>query len=130
MAGACLVWAATCVSAMDACENRPPADTSLLWHDGRAVAYLTFIPAEVRVGEPFALRITGCSEGLAVTGADAGMPSHGHGMNYRPRVENIDDGFAVASGFLFHMPGLWEIRIEAADGQNNYVLAYPLRISP
>ena len=38
------------------------------------------------------------------------MPSHGHGMNVEPIVEdNKQSGGFIANGMLFHMRGEWEI---------------------
>ena len=37
------------------------------------------------------------------------MPSHGHGMNYRPTVAALGGGRYRAEGLMFHMPGQWEL---------------------
>jgi hypothetical protein len=42
---------------------------------------------------------------------DAGMPSHNHGMNVKPRVRDLGDGVFEVRGMLFHMPGYWEIYV-------------------
>lgn len=71
-----------------------------------AVAYRT-IPARPAVGEHFVVEIAVCppSERLA---ADAHMPAHRHGMNYRPALQPLGAGRFRAEGWLFHMPGRWE----------------------
>lgn len=40
---------------------------------------------------------------------DARMPSHGHGMNYRPTITNLGNGRYRAEGLMFHMSGRWEL---------------------
>lgn len=40
--------------------------------------------------------------------ANAHMPEHRHGMNYRPTLAPADAGRYRSEGWLFHMPGRWE----------------------
>ena len=47
---------------------------------------------------------------------DAAMPSHGHGMNTRPRVQRNADGTHTARGLLFHMAGHWELYFDITAG--------------
>lgn len=49
---------------------------------------------------------------------DAIMPAHGHGMNYRPEVEDRGEGRYRITGMLFHMQGAWRLRfdVETAAG--------------
>jgi len=87
--------------------------------DGSAVslAYRT-IPAPIPLGEHFALEIAVCPRGAAAAPAapraDAWMPEHRHGMNYRPDMRELDRGRYRSDGWLFHMPGRWEFVFEAA----------------
>jgi hypothetical protein len=71
---------------------------------------------EIRVSEPFDLEICASANGSApepaLVDVDAVMPAHGHGMNYRAEVRQVEAGYFVAEGLLFHMPGHWEIRFE------------------
>jgi hypothetical protein len=46
----------------------------------------------------------------------ATMPAHQHGMNTRPRVEDLGKGRFVVRGMLFHMAGVWEIALDVAKG--------------
>ena len=39
------------------------------------------------------------------------MPEHRHGMNYKPEISAMGDGLYEGRGFLFHMPGRWEITV-------------------
>lgn len=47
---------------------------------------------------------------------NATMPAHQHGMNTRPRIEDLGKGKFVVRGLLFHMAGDWEIAIDVAKG--------------
>lgn len=69
------------------------------------------LPARVAVGEPFVVEIAACARGAAGAAeiaANAHMPEHRHGMNYRPTVRALGDGRFRSEGWLFHMPGRWE----------------------
>lgn len=81
----------------------------------RFAARVTTEPAPIPLNAPFSLILDVCpihddtpAEAIAL---DAAMPSHGHGMNYRPTVTRLDDRRWRAEGFLFHMPGSWRITI-------------------
>ena len=39
------------------------------------------------------------------------MPGHGHGMLRQAVVDELGDGRYRVRGMLFHMPGLWELRV-------------------
>ena len=47
---------------------------------------------------------------------DAVMPEHRHGMNYRPTLDAKGNGHYVAEGFLFHMPGRWQLSFDVERG--------------
>ena len=76
-----------------------------------AISYRT-VPAQILVGQPFALELAACpKQGAAVSGhvkLDAHMPEHRHGMNYRINVVPLGAGRFHSEGWLFHMPGRWE----------------------
>jgi hypothetical protein len=40
------------------------------------------------------------------------MPEHRHGMNYRTKVVPLGPGRFHSEGWLFHMPGRWELLFE------------------
>lgn len=48
--------------------------------------------------------------------ADAAMPDHDHGMNTRPKVRREPDGSFHVAGMQFHMPGHWELYLDASRG--------------
>lgn len=47
---------------------------------------------------------------------NATMPAHQHGMNTRPRIEDLGNGKFVIRGMLFHMAGEWELAFDVAKG--------------
>ncbi|UWR11532.1 hypothetical protein [Sulfitobacter mediterraneus] len=71
---------------------------------------------------PFAITITFCDPARQ-TGAltfDALMPAHRHGMNFTVDVNKIAANRFEVSNVVFHMPGHWEIRIEAEVAGQSY----------
>jgi hypothetical protein len=79
-------------------------------------------PAPVPVGQPFALSVELCPAADQTLplglGVDAEMPAHRHGMNYRPTLKPLGGGRWRVEGLLFHMPGQWELRLDARlDGR-------------
>jgi hypothetical protein len=81
-----------------------------------ALTYRT-VPAKVAVGEHFEVHFAACLGASAVvsgqTRADAHMPEHRHGTNYRPSIAASGAAGAFRSqGWLFHMAGRWEFVFE------------------
>ncbi len=78
-----------------------------------------------KVGTPFDLTFKLCSaDNLPVDrlSIDATMPAHKHGMNYRPQMRKIEDGHYEATGFLFHMPGVWQVTLSIfSKGKPNHL---------
>ena len=72
--------------------------------------------SSISLGKPFSFRVKHCGDTKKpnrIT-ADAIMPAHQHGMNYMPKIiHNEDSPYYDISGFLFHMPGLWEITVSS-----------------
>lgn len=67
-----------------------------------------------QVGAPFDVDLKVCSPGnIAIDrlAVDATMPAHKHGMNYQPQLTKTSEGTYKATGFLFHMPGMWQITV-------------------
>ena len=75
-----------------------------------SLAYRT-VPATVRVGEAFVVEVAICP-GAPLTAANASMPEHRHGMNYKPSVRATGEGRYRTEGWVFHMPGRWEFAFE------------------
>ena len=109
---AALALLAACVGAQ-ACEL-PGAKR--LEAKALALAYRT-VPATIPVGAHFVLEVLVCPKsGVAMPAAikaDATMPEHRHGMNYKPSIAAMGGGRFRSEGWLFHMPGRWEFAFEA-----------------
>jgi hypothetical protein len=108
-ARALIAAAVLAAGAAQACELPPGTRVE----SGRlALSYRT-IPPKIAVGEHFALEFTACPREGAVLSdrvkLDARMPEHQHGMNYRPTVTVLGEGRYRSEGWLFHMPGRWEL---------------------
>jgi hypothetical protein len=68
-------------------------------------------------------------QGYELTGVDADMPAHGHGINTTPEFELLENGRYRIDGMKLHMPGAWEIYfdLKAEDG-SFFRMTYPLEI--
>ena len=71
-----------------------------------------------------------CRNGEPVASAriDATMPQHGHGMNYRPKIEVLGDGRFRAVGLLLHMPGDWRLSFHISGHGATEALHAALRV--
>lgn len=103
-----------------ACTLPPDAIVLLSESSNAPRAYAQM--ANPQVSAPFDVEISFCnvtSNGAADIEFDAVMPAHQHGMNYKVSVTELGGNSFKASKVVFHMPGLWEIRVDAnLDGQN------------
>jgi hypothetical protein len=123
--GALLVAVAAGVAAAEACEV--PADFTprgRVEAPGLVVVFRT-VPPAIEIGRHFAVDALVCGDnaGPTLTRVDATMPQHRHGMNYRPTLAAKGGGRYVAEGFLFHMPGRWELSFEVESGGRRTRLA-------
>lgn len=105
------VWAAS--------QARPLASADgegLVWRlAGPGVSVTVSAPRAPRVSRPWAMTIaveTARPEAVVdVVEVDAEMPTHRHGMNYRPRLTVLAPGLVRADVLMLHMPGPWRLRI-------------------
>ena len=75
-------------------------------------------PDPIPLNQPFELDVRLTSDG-APPSADVSwtlrvegwMPGHGHGMLRQAVVDELGNGRYRVRGMLFHMPGLWELRV-------------------
>ena len=77
-------------------------------------AFLSF--DQPRISTPFEMIVEFCAASggsVAKMKFDAIMPAHQHGMNYRADVSPIEGQAYRVSNVVFHMPGLWQVRIDA-----------------
>ncbi|MEP1206818.1 MAG: FixH family protein [Rhizobiaceae bacterium] len=81
----------------------------------------------ITVSQPFDLTLTLCDAppgGIGRIEVDAWMPKHKHGMNYSPSVQQAAAGHYDVSNMVFHMPGLWQLRVSLAveDQRSTHLL--------
>jgi hypothetical protein len=79
-------------------------------------------PVPITVGRPFELRVSVCPEEARLVRVDAMMPSHRHGMNYRPSIASTGPGRWQVQGMLWHMSGHWQMRFDVEAGGTMHVL--------
>jgi hypothetical protein len=91
--------------------------------EGGAQAAWKVDGAPIAVGRHFAIEVQLCPASAVLTRADASMPEHRHGMNYRPSLRPLGHGRWRVEGLMFHMPGRWELRLDVkADGGSERLL--------
>jgi hypothetical protein len=92
----------------------PHSDERVVESESLTFVY-RFSPTSPRIGQPFDLGVRVCDQaGTDFAGrltATAVMPAHGHGMNYRLEPSTLQAGASTLRGFLFHMPGRWELTL-------------------
>ncbi len=75
----------------------------------------------IPMAKHFALDVQLCDKGgvsgAQLTKADASMPAHKHGMNYRPTIKPLGDGRFRVDGMMFHMAGQWQLAFEVRAGK-------------
>ncbi|MEM7241774.1 MAG: FixH family protein [Pseudomonadota bacterium] len=82
-------------------------------------AYITMDPPAI--SQPRSAQIEFCTDlSMADLSFNAIMPAHQHGMNYEVTVEKIAPGTFDIENIVFHMPGLWEIQVEAISGSTSF----------
>lgn len=130
---AVLLLAGTAPALAGHCPKDRLADMeNRLTADGTAVAWRTD-PAQIAVGKPFRIEVVACVDGKAAKApsrirVDAGMPMHGHGMNYTPSEKKIGPGHSMFDGMLFHMPGAWQITFDVYEGDKRRRLTEKVKI--
>jgi hypothetical protein len=88
------------------------------------------VESQIEVSKPFSAMVTVC----AATASDismqigATMPSHGHGMNYTPKVTLVESANNVAryqvDGLVMHMPGEWQWTLIISDNNSEETLKH------
>jgi len=78
------------------------------------------IKDNITLGQPFSFNLAICPTNKnkpdRIT-ANATMPAHKHGMNYKPTVSFDEQNQTYkVEDFLFHMPGLWEVSVSTYVG--------------
>ena len=75
----------------------------------------------IPMAKHFALEVQLCdaggTSGAQLRKADASMPAHRHGINYRPTITPLGKGRFRVDGMMFHMAGQWELAFEVQAGK-------------
>jgi len=108
----------------------PPEDSdgTVIRKDDLLLAYRPLLKAgpgpkakPIPMARHFALEVQLCDKdeisSAQLSKADAGMPAHKHGMNYRPTITPLGKGRFRVDGMMFHMAGRWEIAFEVLAGK-------------
>ncbi|MFY0662970.1 MAG: hypothetical protein JXR15_20985 [Shimia sp.] len=103
-----------------ACPAPPDATRLAPEVDHAPLAYVEM--DEPPLSAPFAITVTFCHPNRQIETLmfDALMPAHRHGMNFTVDVNKIANNRFEVSNIVFHMPGLWEIRVKAETARRNY----------
>jgi len=117
---------ASTTSANAAC---PPAaaDSTTITRGDVVLAWRVLLPdgalksGRIPMARHFSLDVQLCDRG-GVSGAqlakaDADMPAHKHGMNYRPTIKPLGNGRFRVDGMMFHMAGEWQLAFEVQAGK-------------
>ena len=120
------------VGAMAGAANAacPPGadDGAVISKGGLVLAYRPLLNADneakagrIPMAKHFALEVQLCDKKeisvARLHKADATMPEHRHGMNYRPLITPLGNGRFRVEGMMFHMAGHWELAFEVQAGK-------------
>ncbi len=88
----------------------------------------------ISVSEQFAAVVTVCGNNVSSSDLklDATMPSHGHGMNYKPAytvlAQSSDMLKVQVDGLLLHMPGDWQWQVELGNGDDRNTFSHTFNV--
>lgn len=88
-------------------------------------------PVDVPLNKPFDADVTVCAQSQdapARVTVDATMPAHKHGMNYEPKMTQVDDSNYQVENLLFHMPGVWQLEVTAYDRGKPYRFTHDVKV--
>ena len=118
----------------------PPADSdgSAIRKGNLTLAWRPLLTGEkaprsgrIPMAKHFALEVQLCDKNAAsdaqLQKADATMPAHKHGMNYRPVIRPLGAGRFRIEGMMFHMAGQWELAFELKTGSETLRLTQEVR---
>ncbi|MDP3512831.1 MAG: hypothetical protein Q8S20_08785 [Sulfuritalea sp.] len=84
------------------------------------------------MAQHFALEVQLCDkDGVSAARlhkADATMPEHRHGMNYRPAITPLSGGRFRVEGMMLHMAGHWQLSFEVLAGKENLRLSHDVQV--
>ena len=114
-----------------ACGDDLGYDTRRIESAHYAVVFKS-VPDPIEVGTHFSLDFAVCPLGDAekprAVRVDAHMPEHRHGMNYRPVIVARGPGAYRADGFMFHMPGRWDLLFDVVTSGGSERLTGTLQL--
>jgi len=130
-----------CLIAGTANAACPPteADGAVISKGGLVLAWRPLLTPDklptasrIPMAQHFAMEVQLCDkEGASAAGllkADATMPEHRHGMNYRPVITPLGSGRFRVEGMMFHMAGRWELAFEVQAGKELVRLTHDVQI--
>lgn len=86
----------------------------------------------IPIAKHFTLEVQLCGKDGAsnarLSKADASMPEHRHGMNYRPAITALGSGRFRVDGMMFHMAGRWQLVFEIQAGKETIRLVHDVQI--
>ncbi len=86
----------------------------------------------IPMAKHFALAVQLCDKGgtstAQLTKADASMPAHRHGMNYKPVIKAQGNGRFRVEGMMFHMAGQWQLAFEVQSGKETLRLYHDVQV--
>ncbi|WP_310451142.1 hypothetical protein [Sulfuritalea sp.] len=86
----------------------------------------------IPMAQHFALEVQLCDkDGVSAARlhkADATMPEHRHGMNYRPLITPMGGGRFRVEGMMLHMAGRWQLVFEVQAGKEKLRLSHDVQI--
>lgn len=89
-------------------------------------------PGRIPMARHFTLAVQLCGkDGVSaarLVKADASMPEHKHGMNYRPVIAPQGGGRFRVAGMMFHMAGRWQLAFEVQNGKELVRLTHDVQI--
>lgn len=93
-----------------------------------------FLPDKIAVSQPLDIEVMVCpKQGAALPDkvrVDARMPTHGHGMNYRPKTTQLAPGHYRFDGLILHMPGPWQLIFDVTQAGQRTRLTAKLELMP
>lgn len=89
-------------------------------------------PDRIPMAQHFALEVQLCARhGISAARlhkADATMPEHRHGMNYRPAITPQGGGRFRVEGMMLHMAGHWQLSFEVQAGKETSILTHDVQV--
>ena len=91
--------------------------------DAPWIVQIQFKPKDLPLNAPFDATVAVCSQQKPLPSRitiDAIMPAHKHGMNYEPKIAEIDRGHYEVKNLVFHMPGIWRFEVTAYENKKPF----------